>query len=228
MSDGLRGNILIRFLLEACLDIAICIVLQLYYSDLNGGISFGTTFEVFNSVFSILLGIATALFLPVSMVFYLKNFKNWGDEVFASRYGAFYDGLRTDRKSSLLFHIIFLIRRFAFTMMAIYAGEYLFVQIWVLLATSTMQVSYLFVCRPFDSEFMNNIEIFNELTTIVLTYVLIALSPANQGREASNEELDLTMLGILGSNIMVHTFFLLMGSVKSLKDKIKSKCCKSK
>ena len=198
MSDGLRGNILIRFLLEACLDIAICIVLQLYYSDLNGGLSFGTAFEVFNSVFSILLGVATALFLPVAMVFYLKNFKNWGDEAFASRYGAFYDGLRTDRKSSLLFHIIFLIRRFAFTMMAIYAGDYLFVQIWVLLATSTMQVSYLFVCRPFDSEFMNNIEIFNELTTIVLTYVLLALSPANQGREASNEELDLTMLGILG------------------------------
>ena len=179
MSDGLRGNIMIRFLLEACLDIAICIILQIYYSDVNGGISFDTAFEVFNSVFVILLGAATTLFLPVSMFFYLKYFKKWDDEVFSARYGAFYDGLRTDRKSSLLFHIIFLIRRFAFTMMAVYAADYLFVQIWVLLGTSTMQLAYLFVCRPFESEFMNNIEIFNELTTIVLTYVLIALSEAN-------------------------------------------------
>ena len=36
------------------------------------------------------------------------------------------------------------------------------------------------------------------------------------------------MIAILGSNILVHTFFLLKGSALSIKEKIKSKCCKAK
>ena len=96
LSDGLRGNIFIRFILEACLDIGLCVALQFWYSDLNNSLSFGTVFYAFNSSFTILLGSAVALILPFSIIFYIKRFADWDDEVFASRYGSFYDGLRTD------------------------------------------------------------------------------------------------------------------------------------
>lgn len=44
LSDGLHGNMMIRFIIEASLDISLCIGLQFYYSDVNGGLNFDSAF----------------------------------------------------------------------------------------------------------------------------------------------------------------------------------------
>lgn len=79
ISSALRGNILIRYILEASLDICLCAVLQIQYSDLNGGFNFNSSFEIINTILAILLGSATAIFLPFTIIFFIKNFSRWED-----------------------------------------------------------------------------------------------------------------------------------------------------
>ena len=136
--------------------------------------------------------------------------------------------MRTDRLSSIFFHINFVIRRLVFTLIAVFASEYLFVQMYALLVTSSLQMMYLIIWKPFDSEFMNRIEIFNEFTTILLSYVLFLFSPANLKYDDSNFYYDMAFIAVLGSNILVHCAFLTIDSVKGIVKKIKNKCCKSK
>ena len=79
LAAALRGNILIRYILEACLDIGLCFALQIWYSDVNGGLSFGSAFNTLNTIFAVILGAAAALFLPFTLVLYIRNFKKWAD-----------------------------------------------------------------------------------------------------------------------------------------------------
>ena len=87
---------------------------------------------------AVLLGVGAALFLPITTIFFIRNFSQWKNKKFKESYGAFYDGLRTDRLSSVFYHISFVVRRIAFTVIAIVASNYLFVQIFVLMLMSTL------------------------------------------------------------------------------------------
>lgn len=189
-------------------------------------LNFNASFQTFNCIMTALLGTAVALFLPIAIIFYIKKFPKWTDDRFTDRYGAFYDGLRTNKLSSIIYHVFFVIRRLAFALVAIFGSEYIFLQIWTLLLTSTLQLTYLFTCQPFESPFMHNIEVFNELTTIALSYVLFLFSPANLNYDSNSFEFDLTFIFILASNILVHLIFLTIDSVQNIKEKIKARCCK--
>ena len=116
----MHGNVLLRFIIEFCLDIAISIILQLHYADLNGGL-FGSSepFYLTNTIFTLILGPAAILFIIVMSFFYIRQFKNWGDPEFDDKYGAVFEGLRKDTKLSLLYPAIFISRRVLFAIVAI-------------------------------------------------------------------------------------------------------------
>ena len=99
---------------------------------------------------------------------------------------------------------------------------------FVLLVSSSLQMMYLVIWRPFENEYMNRIEIFNEFTTILLTYVLFLFSSANLKYDDSNFYYDMAFVAVLGSNIIVHCTILTIDSVKSIIKKIKNRFCKSK
>jgi len=120
LANAMHGNVLLRFIIETCLDIAISIILQLHYADLNGGL-FGSSesFYLTNTIFTLILGPAAALFMIVMSVFYVRQFKNWGDPEFDDKYGAVFEGLRKETKLSLLYPAIFILRRVLFAIVAI-------------------------------------------------------------------------------------------------------------
>ena len=95
--------------------------------NLNNGLNFDTLFEGINTVMTILLSAVMALFIPFCIVFYLCRFRTWGDEKFENRYGTIFDGLRKDKKTSLLYPIMHFLRRFIFTFVAIFAIDKVFV-----------------------------------------------------------------------------------------------------
>ena len=78
---------------------------------------------------TVILAIAMAFFVPFCIIFYLCRFRTWGDEKFENRYGTIFDGLRKDKKSSLLYPLIHFIRRFVFVFVAIFAIDKVFVQV---------------------------------------------------------------------------------------------------
>ena len=79
----MRGNILIRFYLEAALDITMCILLQFYYSDFNGGLfASSETFDILNSLLTVIFGPLIVIFIVTGAYFYSKNFTRWSDTDF--------------------------------------------------------------------------------------------------------------------------------------------------
>ena len=123
LGKNLRGNMLIRYILEAYLDVGICIFLQFYYSSLNGGLKFNDYFSILNSTGTIVLGIICGLFLPFSLVFYLCRFADWSKNDFSEKYGTVFIGIKKNKRSSLIYIEIFLLRRIVFAAVMIFAPE---------------------------------------------------------------------------------------------------------
>ena len=102
-----------------------------------------------NSVAVIILSAIIAIFPIWILVFYCCKFKKWGKKDFKKKYGAAIAGLRTDRRSSLFYPLIFIARRFAFVFVAKVTSQIIFVQIMTMLSFSFLQFTYLVYCRPF-------------------------------------------------------------------------------
>ena len=68
----------IRYLLEGCLDIVICAVVN-FVNDLNSedGMMWNSAFLVINNISLIIIGVASALFPIWILYFYCKNFARW-------------------------------------------------------------------------------------------------------------------------------------------------------
>ena len=90
LGKNMRGNMLIRYILEACLDVVICACLQFYYSDFNGGLGFYDYFSILNTCATIILGTLCGFFLPFAIVFYLRRFTDWVKDDFNQKYGTIF------------------------------------------------------------------------------------------------------------------------------------------
>ena len=123
LANDMHGNMMIRYILEACLDIGICVCLQFYYSDFNGGLKFNNYFNILNAVSTIILGLACVLFLPVVVIFYLSKFSVWKDGDFKKKYGTVFIGLRKDSKWAIVYLLIFMARRICFAFIMVFANE---------------------------------------------------------------------------------------------------------
>ena len=160
------------------------------------------------------------------MTFYLCKFAKWKDQDFDSKYGAVFEGLRKDKKSSIGYPLIFISRRILFAVVAIFTVEYPSIQLGHLLLLSSLQFMYLILYKPFEEPLMQKLEVFNEVCEILLGYVLLTFSDANSQLAPSEVYMDYSFLVVAGFNIAVQLFFLVKDSVVSGKDYCKAKCCK--
>ena len=127
LTNALHGNMFIRYLMEGCLDIAICSALNIMKGVEDGGLDWSDRFHIVNNVALIVLTLAVAAFPIWILYFYCTRFALWGDERFEHKYGALFEGLKTDQRSSMVYPLIFLIRRFALVVIATVTKEIVFI-----------------------------------------------------------------------------------------------------
>ena len=73
---------------------------------------------------------------------------------------------------------------------------------------------------------MQKLDIFNEVTTIMLVYVILCFSAANINGPRNELPLDAALMAFLCQNLFVHLYFLIKDSCISAKEKCKKgKCC---
>ena len=75
---------------------------------------------------------------------------------------------------------------------------------------------------------MQGLEIFNEVCTLALVYVMICFSDWNLNKEITEHYYDIAFMTGMAINLLVQVYFLIKASCISVKDKIKNKCCKKK
>jgi len=128
-------------------------------------------------MFSVLFAInplqVIIILMPIMMCYFILNHhKEIKDGSLTSRYGAFYGDLKKEHKASLLYNVIFVLRRYLVALTCVFLYDYPTAQIQLLSLSSMLFLWYLIEVRPFKDDKMNNIEIFNETTLLCSAYLL--------------------------------------------------------
>ena len=87
--------------------------------------------------------------------------------------------------------------------------------------------------RPYEEEFLNKMEIFNEVVNIFITDLLFSFTGViNQQTEektmAIRDKVGIVFIGMLLATVAVHISFLIGGQVKTMKQSCTKKALKSK
>ena len=171
---------------------------------------------------------AVLAFLPVwTLVFYCRKFEKLGDKDFEETYGSAYEGLRTDRRSSIFFPVFFIIRRYIFVILAFWYVEYQTFFIIALLEMTMIELGYLIVFKPFDNELAQGLEIFNEVTSLVLIHVTLCLTKFVWVEEARTD-IGWFFVSLMTFNMLTHIYFMIRSSCRDCCMKCKKKKAVSK
>ena len=81
-----------------------------------------------------------------------------------------------------------------------------------------ISLSYLILYKPFEESLMQNLEVFNNITEIILLYSVLSITNANLF--ALHPFYDALFLTPLVGNICVHFFFLMKSSYLDIKQKM--------
>ena len=116
----------------------------------------------------------------------------------------------------LFFPAIYFIRRIALVMTAVFWSQFFWGQICCQYAISTALIIFLQWSRPLKSKFENNIETFNECTTLVALYLLMCFT------DYVSSPVDRDMIGnyyiaAVLIFIGIHMFFMLAAIAHSLR-----------
>ena len=87
-------------------------------------------------------------------------------------------------------------------------SEYSTIQLAITLLVSTLMISYLVECWPFEENFYTKIELMNEMTAAIMTYVMFTFTDWVESAEM-RYSLGWPFIGLLCLNLIVHIFFLL-------------------
>ena len=83
--------------------------------------------------------------------------------------------------------------------------------------------------RPFDSKFMTNIEVFNEICNMLTYYVMMAFTDAEPDIDARNVVYGNMFIAIIGLYLAVHVTLMFADICMKIKDgckKLYTKLCK--
>lgn len=163
------------------------------------------------------------------IIFYCKNFSKMSDKKFSKKWGSTYDGLRTDKKSIICFPVIFLVRRIIFMQLAfflknhetgqMYSGIFVIIILMMNLAITI----YLMLYKPFASQLLQGLEMFNEITSFVLTYISMCLTGEYVANPEARDNIGYGFNAVMGVNIIVHIYFMIRSSVRDCKKKFTEK-----
>ena len=149
IGPSLRGNMWLRFVMEASLDIFITGTVNLILFHELEYVPMNSSFYILNAISLFVLYPLAGLFPFFVLGFYMFNFVNWDEKHYKARYGTVLEGLRKDKRSSLLYPLTFSIRRILFTIVAIITPKLFFVQMLFVFITATFQIWYLITYKPF-------------------------------------------------------------------------------
>ena len=198
-----------RFLFEGYFELTISVAIGLLSIQKSRSFSI-----LYCNCFTVAVGIALGL-LPLYILFYyFARVDSLDDPPFKARFGSLYDSLKMnesdehrERKVSILHPFLFVMRRLVIISTAIWLAPWPVIQLIVAFFTTMVLVVYLLWWRPFERNFDNGIEVMNEMSSLLLLYLLMTFSdwiPDVELRHA----IGWLFIGIICFNLSIHIYFL--------------------
>lgn len=214
---------MIRFMLEGYTDFFIAGLINIENSYLllephnwgaNGHISLSDQHSlILGYVFSV-----AVISFPLVVIWAIKQRKLF-IKTDRQQYKALYDGLTIFEMSVVEYYVLFLFRRIYFVCVAYFLSydEHVALQIILNLLLSHFFTCYLIIFKPFSDPLTNNLEIFNEITYLIVSYHQVCFTDHNLHAEtkliAGN-----SMIAISVLNFCFNAHFF----IKSTYDSVKS------
>ena len=213
----------LRLALEAGLALALSSIYNVYIIMCVGFEKMETQLPFFwlNLVSLAVMLTVTAVSPIFFVAFYMCNKQKWEDEHFETKWGAVLEGLKKDKKSSLIYPVFFLIRRIIFVVSAVYLRHFLLFQICTQLFSLWFSINYLLEFRPFEDALTMNLELMNEFTCAILMYHVLVFNPAFVADDQPREVLGYSFILIVCLNVAVHVYFLCRTVYTEASQKIK-------
>ena len=140
-------------------------------------------------------------------IFYYRNFDKFEDEEFKETYGSVYEGLKTTNRTVIVYAVYLLIRRAAFTFLAILIYRQVMVQLGLASVITLLSACYLLQFQPFDDPLLNKLEVVNEVITLFLISVSYTFTDIFDSAEFKYSIGFVFIVGFV-SCIATHLYFL--------------------
>ena len=145
----------------------------------------GTKFITINTIFFLVLCMS---FPFVATAFLYFNFHKTKDQKFFDTYGALYEGFRLNdihekgedtpptKKGIIWYQFYFLFRRLILAVLVVLSKDVLFWQIAGLVYQTVFACIIVGQVRPFETNFQNTMEFFNEMMIMFVMYIMMTFT----------------------------------------------------
>ena len=164
------------------------------------------------------------------MAFYWHHFEKLKREEFEDTWGCVYEGLTADSRLVLVMPLFFVLRRICFLIIVIGGYQFIWLQVMSQLAFCFFSIIFVYINRPFEEDIANKLDMFNEVTTVVLLYMIYNFSDLIPDEE-NRYLVGYFFVAILFINLSVHLTLIGISIFRDLRDKFKEwhvKCQKRK
>ena len=172
LKSFLMWNFCIRLVLEAGIEIIISSILNLQIGCFYG-VPWGAKLNKICAIFFATLFVLSPFLISL---FYCCNFHRLRDAEFIKKWGSTYEGLDVSRRISLVYPIIFVVKRMTFCFVVLFLTKWPTFQLFATLLMQLLVTCYLLHFRPFETRLLNNLEIFNEVVTNMIVVDMFLLT----------------------------------------------------
>ena len=211
--SALIWNSLIRLFMETYLELLLTSSLNMKFGRVEPELDSTHYAMVLSKViFTVLM-----FFPPVICMLWWRRRENWNSEDFKAKYGSLLQGVALDSKSlgmksMLAVPIFFFIRRLLLTGAIILFNDYAQAQLMLMFSLSMIYLSFLLRTMPLASRRANQLEIFNEITMLMLLYILLLFTQFVPSA-AARYNCGYAYMFVNGANILTHLIIMVVLSI---------------
>ena len=167
-----KWNFFIRQQLEVFFDVIFCCYFNVYYGAITAADVKELTWpEMINFSISLYFVLSCLLLPLILFTFYWLNFEHLEDQEFEEKYGSAYEGLTKHKKSAVIYPTYFTIRRLIFMIAVVFCSDFVLLQLLLCSYSTMFNTCYVFINFPFEKYRDNLLEVFNDLTFLILIEV---------------------------------------------------------
>ncbi|TNV87304.1 hypothetical protein FGO68_gene15203 [Halteria grandinella] len=164
-------NPIIRLMIESYVSLSLACFIGIASVNQEVEYLYNKQFFIFNQILSYLL-LVTIIVVPIFLFQLIKrNQKLLISDGFMHKYSTIYGNLNFEKRSSLNYICILFLKRFLVTFSLVFLRHDFNIQMLIIMNASFFCLLFYIVCRPFNSEYINRIEIFNECTFLTCSYL---------------------------------------------------------
>ena len=115
--------------------------------------------------------------VPLTTAIYLLWRKEIADsETFQKRFGELVVGLKHRDRMTLMYPVLFMVRRLAYAAILINLLAYSYFQLQLIVVKTFLSMVYIGSLRPYELKLANSVEFFNEIFSTLCAYILVTFT----------------------------------------------------